>query len=359
VKQHVAKTGDLDAILVMWTTFYTLIFLHLLITPGARKTLIIWTGAGIACAFLSKGIAGFVPAAGLGVCVVLAGKLKWIVSRKETYLSALIIAAVCIGYYVLRESLAPGFFDRTSSVDFGRFTTDYMAWHHHRWYYYVRNWFMLDFFTPYAYWLPVAIATACAFAKYRQPTVMLTPLAFVFVAVFSYPKVKLMWYDAPVYPWLALICATGFLALWDFLIQRFHMNTRAAQWLFAVALVVIFAIPVINMYERNAELYLPVDPMEHEGFFIRELSRDKPEVKNYIVLMMAEQNAHFTQLDFYLNAYNRHKGFHLAHLRDTSDVRAGDTIAVCQERQYNWLIDNYLVEEIFNGETGCKLVVLD
>jgi 4-amino-4-deoxy-L-arabinose transferase-like glycosyltransferase len=357
VRQHVIKTGDMDAMLVMWTTFYTFLFLHLLLAGKEKqRALIIWTGIGVIGAFLAKGIAGFVPLAGILICAIVERKLKWILTRKETYIIALLGIFITVGYYMLRESLAPGYLSRTLKIDFGRFTTDYMAWHHHPWYYYIRNWYALEFFTPYIFWLPMAVVTGFLIPKYRKAVLLLTIQVVVFIALFSYPKVKLMWYDAPAYPLLSLICAIGFIALWDAVQTRIDKRPVLSHMVFGITLLLIFAIPVKDMYKRNAGLYLPADQLEREGFFIRELKRTRPELKNYKVLMLAEQNAHFTQLDFYLNAYNRHMGYELQHLRDTTEVRAGDTIAVCQEEQMEWLERNFQLELIRENQTGCVLV---
>jgi hypothetical protein len=283
-------------------------------------------------------------------------QVKWILSRRETYIAVIGVILIFLGYYTLREYFAAGYLKRTIQVDYRRFTTSTMAWHHHPWYYYLQNWYTLEFFVPYMCWLPVAIMIGMWSKMRRAPVILLTAQAIVIVGILSYPVVKLMWYDAPVYPLLALLCAIGFVAVWGYFERKAKISTAMSSGLFAAVLLILFAIPVKSMYQRNADLYLPVDVMEREGFFLRELRRTKPEFTQFKVLMLAQQNAHYTQVDFYVNAYNRYAGCDIAVMRDTLDVQAGDTIAVCQEEQIKWLHKHFEVEELAESEIGCVLV---
>jgi 4-amino-4-deoxy-L-arabinose transferase-like glycosyltransferase len=351
VRQHVVKTGDLDAVLVFWTTFYTLLCFDLLLRDTAHvRRLILWCGTGIAAAFLAKGVAG------LAACVLVTRKFKWFVTQHASWVATAGVIVVIAGFYFLRESLAPGFFSRTLQADYSRFTTDHLAWHHHPWYYYIQNWYSLEFFTPWVFWLPFAAAFGLASIRLRQAAVLILVQLLVFVGIFSYPKVKLMWYDAPVYPLLALLCAIGLITAWDWVKHRLALKPAIAQTTLVGLCIALFFLPVRKMYERNTDLYLPVDILEREGFFLRDLHRNHPDLKDINVLMLAGQNAHYTQVDFYMNVYNRYEGYRIALYRDTPDVRSGDTIACCQEDQIAWLREHFVLEELSASEIGCVLV---
>jgi hypothetical protein len=278
--------------------------------------------------------------------------------QRQIYIVAVAVIGACLAFYVLREIMAPGFFARTAKVDYGRFLTSSMSWHHHPWYYYFWNWQRLGFFTPYVYWLPIALTVGLVSKKYRVPSMLLIVQVLAFVGILSYPVVKLMWYDAPAYPLLALLCAIGFVCAWDFLLSKVNMSMGLKNALFVVCLGILFFFPVKAMYQRNVDNRLPVDILEREGHFIRELHRTKSALKNYKVLMVYDQNAHYTQVDFYMNAYNRYEGYGIELLRDTSMVASGDTIAVCQENLIAWLKEKYVTEVLSKGETGCELLVI-
>ena len=126
--------------------------------------------------------------------------------------------------------------------------------------------------------------------------------------------------------------------------------------IFVVLLSGAFFYPALSMYQRNANLRLPVDVLEREGFFLRDLHNTKPDLKQFNVLMLAQQNAHYTQVDFYLNAYNRYKGYDITLLRDTLQVQKGDTIACCQAEQIVWLREHFEIEELERNEIGCVLM---
>jgi hypothetical protein len=116
--------------------------------------------------------------------------------------------------------------------------------------------------------------------------------------------------------------------------------------------------PIKRIYTENSNLYQPVDILEREGFSIRDLNRTYPDTKEYKVLMLAGQNAHYTQVDFYVNAYNRYKEYDLEILKDTSEVRSGQTILCCQDAQVQWLDDHFHLEQLRGNEIGCVLVHL-
>ena len=359
VHQHVVKTGDLDAVLVFWTTGYTLLFIHFLITqPEHYKAIFAWIGVGVAGAFLSKSVAGFIPVAGLAVCAVWMRKGKWILTRWDTWIVAGVVLAVCMGYYVLREVMAPGYLNHMFHSEYTRFLDKRIPWHSHPWYYYFWNWERLDFFTPYVYILPFAIVSGFLSSKQRTPVALLSIQSLVFVGILSYPIVKLMWYDAPVYPLLALICALGFIAAWDWLAGRISLNISTKHLLLIAVSILLFFFPVKTMYQRNQANLPPVDILEREGYFVRQLRKEKPELKDYHVLMVVGQNAHYTQLDFYLNRYNRYEACDIGLLRDTTEVRPGDTVLCCQEKQIAWLGSHFDVEKLDENEIGCVLVKL-
>ena len=359
VHQHVIRTGDLDAVLVFWTTLYTLLALTLMITRPVRPDpMIIWTAVGVFGAFMSKGVAGLIPVMGLLVCAGITGNLRRILARWPTWWAAGIVVIASLSYYVIREALIPGYLYRVFYSEISRLYENILPWSNQPWYYYFWNWERLDFFTPYIYVLPLAIATGLAKRKYRWMTGILIVQVLVFVGILSYPLVKLMWYDAPVYPLLALICGIGFVAGWDWVADKLKLTAGPRQWVAIVFTILVFALPVHSMYQQNAAAYLPVDILEREGFSIRDLEQSLPEVRQYNVLMLAGQNAHYTQVDFYLNLFNRYKGYEISLLRDTALVRPGDLVLCCQETQLQWLEANFAGEVLSENAIGCQLIAI-
>ena len=354
VAHHVVKTGDLDAVLVFWTSFYTLFFLYLLVKRTKKfESIIVWVGFGVVGAFLSKSVAGLIPVAGLVVCAFAAHMGFRLLRQWYTWLIAGLVVVACMSYYVIREYALPGYLYHVYYSEYTRFNVNILPWHNHPWYYYFWNWQRLGFFTPYVYWLPVAVLIGLFHKNVRKATSLMSIQVVVFIGVLSYPIVKLMWYDAPVYPLLALLCATGFVVLWDWFVQKASVRENIRDGAFILVLAGLFCLPVLKMFERNADLYLPVDILEREGFSIRELKRNHPEFRQYKVLMLAQQNAHYTQVDFYLNAYNRYGGYDISLLRDTTGVSPGDTILCCQDEQIRWLTTSYPCDTIDTNVIGC------
>lgn len=356
VRQHVVKTGDLDAVLVFWTTACGLLILHFLVRKKRIGKIVPAAGAALAFGFLTKGVAAFLPVPGLALCVIIAGRFREMIRSRTFWLTSVAVVVVALLWYGMREALAPGYLSHMWGAEYGRYVTSYLPWHHQPWHFYVSNWVTQQYFTPWVYALVPAIAFGLFSKTWRTPTTLLVVTAVTFLVVLSFPRVKLAWYDAPVYPLLATIVSIGFIALWDWITTRLRTGRTTEQVAFAVVVLLVCLLPVRDMYHRNAGLYLPVDQLEREGFSIRALHRDHPEMTSYKVLMLAGQNAHFTQVDFYLNAYQCYKGLQIGHLRDTSLVQPGDTILCCQEKQLHWLAVNFQLDTIVVNEIGCLLL---
>jgi 4-amino-4-deoxy-L-arabinose transferase-like glycosyltransferase len=359
VRSHMLKTGDLDAVLVFWTTAYALLFMHLLLQkPDNHRLFVTIGGVCVAGAFMSKGIAGFMPLPGLLICALVMKRARWLIIQRHTWLVAGGVLLFSTGFYVVRELMYPGYMYKTWFSEYTRFFDNVMSWHNHPWYYYFWNWYRLEFFVPYVFWLPVALAIGLWSRVLRKPVMLMAIYVFTFIAILSYPIVKLMWYDAAAYPFLALICASGAVALWDGLMDKARAAGSVREVLFVPLLVLLFAKPVCDMYKRNAELREPFDILEREGDFVRTLHKTEPELRAYDILMMYDQNAHYTQIDFYVNAYNRYQGYHLELITDTLLVQPGDTLACCQEVLIHSLERAFELDTVVSNRHGCILATI-
>jgi len=159
VRNHVARSGDLDAVLIFWIVFYTLLAFHYLLHPKAsHRRYFTWIGIGVLGAFFSKSVAGLMPLLGLALAALAQKRLLEILKKPYLCLIAFGVAALCLGYYGLREMMAPGYLTKVWHSEYSRLTENIMPWHEHPFGYYVQNLWRRSFFTPYVYLLLPALA---------------------------------------------------------------------------------------------------------------------------------------------------------------------------------------------------------
>jgi 4-amino-4-deoxy-L-arabinose transferase-like glycosyltransferase len=121
MQTHGARSGNYDAILALFTTGF-LFSGYLYLTDNKRRTL--WLSLcmlGIFLAFFTKTIQGmiFIPAL---LMYALYKRQYFILKSPLVYLYTILILAMCIAYYVLRNQIDSGYLDAAISNDLlGRF----------------------------------------------------------------------------------------------------------------------------------------------------------------------------------------------------------------------------------------------
>ncbi|OGX85578.1 hypothetical protein BEN48_01730 [Hymenobacter glacialis] len=214
VRLHVARTGDYDALLTLWTTLGALAWLAYAATGRARHA---WgAGAAFALAVLTKGVAGLFFGPGLLAALWLTGQLR-----------RLRAGAPGPGWGWWPGPRWPGTWGREAGS--ARATWPGV------WQYEVGgagrggsgggtatpvHWYAWELATAkFSYWLPAALAGAgLGWAAPRQSRAwwlcrVLGATAGTMLLVISLVPTKLGWYDAPAYPLLALLAAAGLIGL--------------------------------------------------------------------------------------------------------------------------------------------------
>lgn len=156
-RSHVIWSGDLDAVLVFFTTAYSLLVFSLLFKDRSS----LWYYIGIAvCSFLayfSKSIAGWIPILGLFLGVALDYNGKKILSKPSIYVVAFMSLFLVVGYYFVRGFDDPVYLEAFYNSELKRFTHNVAPWLNGPWYYYIKGFFVRGFLMPFAVFLPLAL----------------------------------------------------------------------------------------------------------------------------------------------------------------------------------------------------------
>jgi len=356
LRNHVARSGDLDAMLVFWITFYSLLAFDYLLNPKGKKDkwYFTWIGLGVFLAFMSKSVAGLMPLLGLALAALLQKQLIAILKKPYLYVVAGSVAFACLGYYGLREYAAPGYLDKVIFSEYRRFTENIMPWQEQPFGFYWENMWTRSYFMPYLKSLPLALVLGLWGGEKKEAQGVLnafTKMAAVFCLSYflliSYPSVKLNYYDAPLYPFLSLLIGVGLVQFWKIL-ESFVVLGKGRRlgdlWL-ALLLVVLFFIPYKKSW-TNIQNSEPTFALEREGHFIRHLKKSNPSQKDYKVLMYSKHSELFDQANFYIKGANHFEDANLDLVKDWKSLKSADWVLCCQSELIDSLKQNdFIMEE--------------
>ncbi|MDU0370685.1 ArnT family glycosyltransferase [Hymenobacter endophyticus] len=333
VRLHVARTADYDALLIFWQVLLWVHFFQYLET-GARRHLL-WVALSVLLATLTKGPAALLGLPGLAVYALGRGKLLWLLRQPGVYLAAVVWLAVMATYFLVREPLDPGYWEAVQNNDLGgRFLTT-LDNHVHPWDFYLEN-FRQRFFAPWLW----ALLPALVVAGILQPAGLVKRAAWMLVlfclswlGVISSAQSKLEWYDAPIYPALALLLGLGLSIAYQDLRELYRPRVGRVAGVLAqvlligcVVLLPYYAITTQLIAERHSDFGL--GPDGHLGRYITRLAREQPQVNNVTVLTHGMANS---MLLYYKAEFEQHAGNRLTILNEpgTRTPPLGSVVVTC------------------------------
>lgn len=317
VRQHISRTGDLDAVMAFFVVAYSLVVLDAI---HQRK----WTGRhffffffSVVCAFYAKSIAGWLMLGPL-LFVWLLSPIRPVLFTLRFLIWGLLAVGTCVIYYVTREVVQPGFLDLVLHSEYQRLYHNVMPWHEHGPSYYFQNFVTLKFFIPWVYFLAASVLYALFILKEKSTKEQLLKwiiLGFGYMLVITIPPVKLEWYDAPAYPFFAMIMGV--------VIGTMCLNIPT-RWR------ALLLIPVCFILWRKLDFIkhdtAPRDAFEYEGAILRQSDLTSSSK----VFMKVVTPEHQLQLDFYRKWALEEKGLNIQVVDTISQIQTGDQIIISQ-----------------------------
>jgi len=203
---HGTRTGDYDALVVLFLTAYSIYF-YLYLEEGKRKYLAL-TFAAIILAGLTKGIAGLMLLPALFLYTIYKKKLLIVVKESYLYIGICSFVVVVIGYYFLREHYNPGYINAVKNNELGGRYSTVLENHYGGGNFYFR---LLSEDTLKYWFLPLVAGTIFGLqAKLkwlRDLSVFLLLLIVSYFLVINSAETKIPWYVMPLYPFASIIVA--------------------------------------------------------------------------------------------------------------------------------------------------------
>lgn len=331
VVEHVTRSADYDAMLILFTTIYVLAFY--IYTQTKQTKYLYYTAIGVTLAILTKSIAGVILVPFMGLWLLANKELVNLLKSKHFYFSLAIILVLGVGYYFLREALNPGYLQAVSENDLGgRFNTAIEGHRGEWWFYLAGLYFYVILITG-----PALLGLIMLIVNNKKLASYLLLLISGAVLVLSIAETKILWYLAVIYPFLML----GFGYLAYALINTKWVVVKLMGVL--ASLVLICYMGLLTYGDEN--YYGPQGDIGYENYI-----KSLPEYKSYNLVSNMPYNGH---MNFYIKLFNK-KGYNLKHFK-RSDLKIGDTVMMCEREAMRKVREKFDYQVLDSG-TSCIMV---
>jgi 4-amino-4-deoxy-L-arabinose transferase-like glycosyltransferase len=332
ITPHVVRTGDLDAILTLFITLFTLsVFAFLLRRDGKVESYISWAGVFVLLACFTKSVAAFLPLPGLLICLLVGKKAKIIFKNRQLYLVAFSGIFIIFAYYYLRESMLSGYWDKVFLSEFSRMHKDIMPYHNQTWNYYLVQMIWNERFFPFVFAVPFAVVFS-----YFQTNKLLKYFsiygaiwAAIYLFIISIPTVKLWWYSAPLYPILSLLLGV----LFSQFLSLFKGTYFSKLTIASIAILLLFYLPLQNVLSKIEKDSKQVEWQELPGMYIRKLKKENSAFKKYKVILQVKEEEHIDAANFYVRAYNHFEDYQISLETNPENMIVGDIVMLCWDTE--------------------------
>lgn len=344
VSYHSTRTGDYDALLAFFTTLSGISY-FLYIDSNKNKYLdyfflFIILGA------LTKGINALLFLPGIFIYTIYQKKIVRTIRNRHFYYGLIAFIVTVGGYYLLRESLNPGYLQAVWENELGGRYFKVNEGHNEGILYYYRH-------LPgyhYARWFVFLVLGAILGffikdIKMRKIAIYSTLMSSSFFLVISLAKTKLTWYDVPLYPYFAIMTSVLIYFLFDFFKNWEYGNKKlSTNVLPYLLLFLFFYMPYKEILHKSIEPKYSSDRENYYNLsdFLRN-SGNKFDINHYKIAYKW-YNGHIL---FYINQL-KDKGIDVS-FTDLKNLKKGDRIIT---------IDDTTIDEL-NKNYKCKIVGKD
>jgi 4-amino-4-deoxy-L-arabinose transferase-like glycosyltransferase len=338
VAMHVTRSGDYDALLVFNTTLSGLAFFAY--TEHNKNKYLYLFYVFLALAVLTKGIAGLLFLPAFLIYILIRRQFTQLLKNRHLYIGAGIFLFFTLGYYLLREMYNPGFMAEVWENELGGRYLKTIAHHKHSFWFYFSN---LAKFNMTAWYLLIPCGIAVGFLSNDRKIKNLTIFSFlttlVFLIVISISKTKLQWYDAPAYPFIAIIVGVFINFVFNYLKSvEFFKLTLKHNIIPYIFLFLIFFAPykiIFNKTYKPKEYPWDVDSYS-TSYFLKDAVKGKHDLDGFNILYDGVMNTH---LLFYVNVLND-QGKDID-FKDWNELESGDRVITHQDHIKDFIKQNF------------------
>jgi 4-amino-4-deoxy-L-arabinose transferase-like glycosyltransferase len=319
IRHHVSRTGDHDALLsflLLWSLFefyFVIKTLRLEKNKKALNTHFIRFSLTISAAVLTKSIVGFLWMPGFFIYALCSKNMILILKNQSFYKAIGIIVGIVVGYYGICEYIHPGHFKDVWRMELlPRYTNTALNYDFtilsDKWLYIKQITYEGHFF-PLWQLLPICLLVGLDSNNLNEKwfTYLIISVASSFLAIISNGCAN-GWYDAPVYPLLAMLTGIGLSFVYKQLVVRFSETpTLLRQILYGFLFISLFFVLPYKKIFLNIYWTGEKDVEEKFGLLVKHLAENRPEWREYALA----HNSYTAQFLFNMCIYNQ-KGYKLS-----------------------------------------------
>jgi 4-amino-4-deoxy-L-arabinose transferase-like glycosyltransferase len=348
MRDHIAWTGDYDALLCFFMTAYTLFYFAYLKNPSKKRNLY-FAGAAIIFGVLTKGVAALIPLPGLLIYTLLNRKAAAVFRSRDFYVLVAFFVLIVGAVYGLREYYTLGYLELVFEGELLTVPTVPVAEHHGPWWYYVD----VTLFTGFSYFTASLLMGIISGFKgpFRDKLLpfLLAYLASYFIVI-SAAATKTLWYDAPFYPIAALAAGIFIYKILTYFVSYLaDTGPRNTVYMFGFT-ALIFLAPYQNILRYHWNMpHSDWDMLKYEDY-MKKLRREKPELNTYTVV----GKGYNPQMLFFTEAF-RKDGMALSIKNVRETLTPGETVLCCEQGAIDDLKKTYRFTYIHKADP-CMLV---
>ena len=365
---HTGRSGDYDALLVLWITIYSLSYFIYLHSNEQKQQNFYWSIATVTIilAVLTKSIAGILPLPGILLYTAYQKKMGKLLFSSRFYISLILFSGVVLGYYLLREHYNPGYITAVFNNEVGGRYLEVNENHSAPFGYYIHN--LIKYrFMPWIYVFPVGLLISIFSVKKKLKNIGIFGFFYLigYLLIISLAKTKLDWYDNPLYPIAALVIGVGISEIFNWLKIYFSINDLKHQLIFALTVISLFSIPYFNntyniVYKQERLSFEPYDPLIMYRDYFQEVFKDMPQLNNFT----AVSNNYNAHLVFYSKLANiTTKKYSILYLVEYGDKNKNhkfsppEVILTCEAKITQKLAERYQLKFLHSNDFCSTFVI--
>jgi 4-amino-4-deoxy-L-arabinose transferase-like glycosyltransferase len=340
IDRHIARTGDHDALLILFTTSIILFFYRYITSDKPKSHILIAISLLFVLGVLTKSEAALFILPGLFISIFIFQSGKKIFFDKWLYFALLFFIASVGGYYALRESLQPGYLNAVWHEEwFLRYANIENKFDSGTFWFYGLNFFQSRF-SYWIYFLLLGLIILPFMVKQEKRKLYY----YLFVNIISFFLViscgsKGLWYDGPLFPLFSIIIALFLYQIYQYLQERLAFKKTTLFIMTIIITFIIFFFPGVSVFKKVGRNY--EYPYDKEYYSMCYVLRDKKIMDAYPNPLKIVYQGYNAQLLFYVEAVNYARQKESLFLGDFSSLNPNDQALISQESVLDSIKKNF------------------
>ncbi len=354
---HVSRTGDHDAVVIMFMMISFLAYFKFLQIPPGKKANNIFFIVCLSMIFgyLTKSIISLVFLPGMFLYTLFSKNLRRVLSSKVFYISLILFFIVVGGYYVTREIFNHGYLKEVWSGElFPRYINAEQNFWDEPFLYYINNMFS-GRFIPWIYiCLPAILLQWFFIPKNNRAFTIYVTCTLILFLLFISAGSNNIWYDAPAYPLMAIITGQFY---YYFLIQLLDKIIARKYFRNAILVLVVllsFYVPYRKIIKTNSMNldYSYNFPKYSICYLLREYQNGKMEIPLPLLIVHESYNAH---IKFYINSLKATKNIEEIKFAKREEIMPGKFILISEQKIHEY-IESEFTSKIISEYADAKIL---